>query len=70
MGLKYIFSSFLTKDSHDVWSKLLLIFILTVLLKKTVCDYLQLVGWDLNGMEFYRSSRTIVDGLRRFIIRV
>ena len=29
-------TSFLTKDSHDVWSKLL-IFILSVLLKYTVC---------------------------------
>ena len=29
-------TSFLTKDSHDVWSKLL-VFILSVLLKYTVC---------------------------------
>ena len=41
--------SFLTKVTHDVWSKL--IFLLTVLLKNTVRDYLQLVGWKLNGRE-------------------
>ena len=52
--------SFLTKDGHDVWSKLFL--------DRTIEEYRLRLGWNLNGREFYRSSRRVVNGLKELLL--
>ena len=54
--------SFLTKDNHDVRSKLIFF------LDRTIEEYRLRLGWNLNGRELYRSSRRIVNGLKELLL--
>ena len=54
--------SFLTKDNHDVRSKLIFF------LDRTIEEYRLRLGWNLNGREFYRSSWRVVNGLKELLL--